>query len=149
MIATACTEVWTVLSGVTELKRVYAAGKEGDHAIPDAIGDQVPAAIVYPGQMRTYEQGPSEAERHEYELEIQVFVDGGDTGSKVNTALVVFDAIKAAFRNAVALNGISTAIQVARISSWRFGSLTYNGETFTGWAISLFVSEDEPVTYSR
>lgn len=149
MITTACQETWSILSNVAALKRVYAAGKEGAAGIPDSIGDQVPAVIIYPGQMRAYEQGPSESERHEYELQIQVFVDGSDTASKINTALVVFDAIKEAFRSAVAMNGISTAIQVARISSWRFGSLTYNGETFTGWDITLFVSEDEPVTYSR
>lgn len=148
-ISTVIAEVFNVLDGVTELARVYAVGKTGDDAIPDVIGDQVPAAIVYPGESRKYEQGPSSGERHEYTLEIQVFVSGADTQNKLNTALPIFDAIRVAFQAATALNDAGSLNQVARLDSWRFGALTYAGETFTGWAITLFISEDSPANYSR
>lgn len=148
-IKTACIETASILRTVTALKRVYSAGEEGVNGIPDALSDQVPSAIVYPGEMVNYEQGPSEAERHEYNLKIQVFVNGADTANKINNVIDVFDTIKVAFQQATALNDISAAIRAARITSWRFGSLTYGSETFTGWEITLFVSEDSSVGFGR
>lgn len=148
-ISTAIGEVWNVLEGVTEIKRNYAAGKTDGNGIPDAIGQEVPATVTYPDTMVTYEQVPGGAERHEYNLKIQVFVSGADSPNRINTALEVFDAIKVAFRAATALNDVSSVIQSARIAGWRFGALSYGGETFTGWEVTLFVSEDSPVTYGR
>lgn len=148
-IKTSCTETAKILRTVTELKRVYSIGDTGSNAIPDAIGDEIPSAIVYPSESVSYQQGPGASQRHEYNLKIQVFVSGSDTGSKANLAVDIFDAIKVAFQQATALNDANGVNTVARIASWRFGALSYSEQTFMGWEITLFISEDDSINYGR
>lgn len=148
-ISAACTATWAVLDGISGIARVYAIGKTGADAIPDAIGDELPAAIVYPDTMSDYQQSPSGGERHEYSLKIQLFVAGADTETRGNVALPLFDSVREAFQSAVALNDAGAGVNVARITGWRFGTLTYAGQAYLGWDITLFISEDGSVTYGR
>ena len=77
--------------------------------------------------------------RHTYDVKIQVFEGGGDIGSRVNTVLPFVDLIIEKFAVNVTLGNRANSCLFKACGG--LVGLEYGGITYTGYEITLEVSE--------
>lgn len=148
-VTTVLAELATIADGISGMKYVHSAGATGKAsdgspgALPEGISG-FPAAMLYPGEMIELVQGPG-TEVHSYIVRLDVFMSqAGDFGTRNRDAIAFVDDLRSALRPELTMG--SVASWGVLIVSWRYGSLEYAGEQFTGYAIELRVSERDSVT---
>lgn len=140
--ATVIGQIRTLVATVSGIKRVFAASETGDNAIPVAI-NELPAALIFPGATVVYHL-ESGGHRHTYDVKVQVVESGPDIGQRAATVLPFVDAIIELFAINVSLGARANSC-VFKVSSGLTG-LEYGGIFYTGYDITLEVSEQENVT---
>lgn len=140
--STVIAQIRDLVATVSGINRVYAASETDENTIPPAL-NEFPCAMIMPGPTTTYLlQGGGH--RHTYDVRIQVFEGGGDIGSRVATVLPFVDALIEKFAVNVSLGARANSCIFARSSG--LSGLDYGGKTYTGYEVTLSVSEQALAT---
>ena len=131
-------QVRDLIAEVTGMKRVFAASETDENRIPGAL-NEFPCAIVLPGPSAGDYILSAGQQRHTYEVKVQVFEAGADMGSRAAAVLPFVDLIIAKFEVNVTLGSRANHC-IFRRQSGMVG-LEYAGVTYTGYEITLEVSE--------
>lgn len=133
-------QIRALVAQVTGMERVYAASETDANGIPAAL-NEFPCAMVLPGPTTEF---ITLTGRHNYEVKVQVFEAGADMTGRTATVLPFVDLLIAKFVANVTLGGRANSCVFARDSG--MVGLEYGGKTYTGYEITLVVSEQSPVT---
>lgn len=143
------TQLATEIDKISAIKQVFHPGAVGDATdgspggIPDSI-PSTPAALLFPGESAEGVLQLPGQEVHRYTVIVQVFVSrAADRGTRENAALSFIDDLRPKLRAALTLGG--DAAHIARIDHWRYGSLEYAEEQFSGYEITILVTERDSV----
>ena len=140
--STVLAQIRDLVAGVTGMVRVYAAGETDANAIPASI-QEWPAALILPGPTTEYILMGG-GQRHSYDVKVQVLQAGGDIGSRVTDVLPFVDRIISKFESNVTLGNRANSCLFAGSSGLQ--GMEYNGKEYTGYEITLRVSEQATAT---
>lgn len=144
-MTTTIEQIRALVATVTGITRTGSSAAYGATGLPDAIphGD-FPAAMVYPGGTLKYILD-SGGHRHTYEVLVHVMCNAGkNLDETAAQASPLVDAIIEKFAVNVTLGGRANSCIFVRQSGLM--TLTYAGQDYPGWEITLEVSEQAPAT---
>lgn len=142
-ISTVIAQIRDLVATVTSMERVYSPSETDENAVPAAF-NELPCALVLPGPTVGEYILQTGGQRHTYEVKVQVFEAGGDIGSRVNNVLPFVDRIISKFEANVTLGNRANSCVFRRHSG--IVGLEYGGVTYSGYEITLEVSEYAPAT---
>lgn len=133
-----------LLATVTGIDAAFSAADADDTRLPQAMNmSSSTVALVVPGATLVYILSNG-AHRHTYEVKVQVMQSGAEPGTRASVVSVMPDRVLEKIVSNVALGGLCNSC-VFRGSSGLVG-IEYGGETFTGYEITLEVSEQAAAT---
>lgn len=136
--AAALNKIRDLIAGVEGLRVVYsAASADAGTRIPMAL-NVLPCAMVIPGETQQYILSAGQ-HRHTYEVMVQVFAAGADSGLASSVAAPMPDRIIGVLMENVALGGLVNSCLFERSGGLR--ELEYGGGVYRGYEIWLRVSE--------
>ena len=131
------------IATITSISSVYSAGDTDTGAIPEALND-LPAAIIYPGPDTEPYELVNGWHTHTYEVAVQLFEQGVDTGERAASLAPMVDRIIEAMALGVKLGGSVTYCLFRRSSG--FVTLEYGGVEYLGYEVTLEVKESALVS---
>jgi len=141
---TTVAQVRALVAEITEMARVFAASETDENRLPSGISE-FPCAVIYPGpDLGSGYILSAGQHRHTYEVIIDVFEAGADIGERAASVLPMVDRIIEKFSGNVTLgNRVNSCIYQGQGG---FTGMTYGGGEYTGYRITLRVSEQASAT---
>lgn len=134
--------VRSICAGITGVAAAYSAAADDANGLPDAINDNGPVAIVYPGPTEQYIRSAA-AHRHTYQVKVQLLVPGGTVRARMSVAVPFRTRLLDAFTAVAAANQWNSAIFVPPL---QLIEGVYAGVEYAGWELTLQVSEQALAT---